>query len=217
MLVFIDQTKREVICAKPGMTAVSVPWEDINSITNILRGKNVTYVTSAEIANGDDIISLLSSLQGQARPVPKKTGMKFVHSLRGQVVIHHGEKDILFGGPDHFIPLSDLGGQSFIDECASFKIALKHKKLEIIDESEIPALRSSMPKKKSPIEIHADNIIVDARAKDVADGLVDDEDNAVNIDITDEVVSGGNEDESLGEDTEAKRLIEEMNLGSDNQ
>ena len=201
MIVLIDAEAGKVIVCDEQTREYSI--NDINSIAAAISGKEVYYVTSADMASGDEVVGLLSQITGKFPNPSEITTIQptdegeFLHPSKNRQIIIIGTdgREFQFRGIFDFKRLSSVPPevmeseqmQMFLQSGVIEKVDAQRKK-EIVSEFEV---RTSERRKRQ--QAQEDSILVKdstpgAASKAAVDGIANgEEDIAPEISISGEV------------------------------
>lgn len=196
-LIFIDAQNNKICIIDKELREYN--WSELQDISNEISGHQVLYVTSVEIVDGDDILSLLSAESGVNYIQPVRTGSKFIHASRpGEIIVPYKDADyhpLVFSNPIDFKPFSN----ELIEMYPYIKRYMEIGILEIVDEGDIPRIKKNyntkltetQKKKQSAKDKSLNSMLVDGSAsryvdKIATEGYADSLDSG-EIDITDDI------------------------------
>ena len=156
MIVLIDAEAGKVIVCDKQTREYSI--NDINSIAAAISGKEVYYVTSADMASGDEVVGLLSQITGKFPNPSEITTIQptdegeFLHPSKNRQIIIIGTdgREFQFRGIFDFKRLSSVPPevmeseqmQMFLQSGVIEKVDAQRKK-EIVSEFEVRTSRSN--------------------------------------------------------------------------
>lgn len=206
-LVFIDAQNKSIRVIDSEVREYS--WSAIEEVRADISGSNVLYITSLELAKGDDVVQLILSQLGE-NYIPNSnvvtqnktvsTGRKFLRTKKpGKIIVPHkdGESSPLaFENMIDFKPYSDDLFETF----PGLKRYIELTLIEIVDEGYIASIKKEYNKnvtsknieKQNAKDKYLESILVKDTAKKtigkIEDGGYDDASYEM-LDITDDVNS----------------------------
>lgn len=194
MILFLNEEERKINLYGPS-GEVSIPFSQINKISEKLEGKTALYITHAIEVDVSDIINLVRQMgcdvEGKAvNNHTEELGMKYLHSNSdGNIYI---DSDLKFEGKFDIKPLTqDM--LSLIQNKPVVQKLINNNKLEIIGEStrrklmsEFKEVVNKQAEKQKVIDAELDSIILKERVADFdpSTSVSDEHADAITMDVS---------------------------------